>query len=118
MSSFEKKLTEAAVIDIMTDKVSSAKKLAERYGVSTHIIYKIHKGEAWKHISCDPQYTRRNFLQEKRKLNENIVRDIKNGVVTDLYAVAKEYNVKRKYLVGLLNKNRIQESWKTIPINV
>ncbi len=116
MRKVAKKLTDAAVIDIMTDKVSTPKELAARHNVATTQIYDIHKGKTWKHISLDPKYIPRNFKQERRKLNPVIVADIKSGKVTDLHTVAKQYNVNRKYLVSLLNQNRY-ECWKTIPIN-
>jgi DNA-binding Xre family transcriptional regulator len=112
---FAKKLSDPAVIDIMTDKVSSAQQLADKYGINVSQIYHIHAGHLWKHISCDPQYTRRNFKNESRKLNIDIVTKIKNNEVTDYNAVAKEYNVTAKHLKRLRNKN-YYEAWKTIPI--
>ena len=61
-----KKLTDEQVIDIMTDKTASAKELAERHGINLGQIYKMHKGLIWKHITCDPKYKPRNFIQEKQ----------------------------------------------------
>lgn len=109
-----KKLTDEQVIEIITDKVSSPAEMAKRYNVSKYIIYSIHKRLLWKHITCDPQYTPRNFLAETKKLNVDIVTAIKNHDVTDLKSVAKEYGVSLKYLKKLRDHNYI-DAWKTIP---
>lgn len=110
-----KKLTDEAVIEIMLDKVSSAKEMAAKHGVGKTQIYAIHQGLMWKHISCDPQYTRRDFKQERKKLNLDIVTKIKNNEITDLKAVAEQYGVRLKYLWRLRDPNYIG-SWKTIPV--
>ena len=108
-----KKLTEAAVIDIMTDHKASAKELAARHGVALTQIYEIHKGKIWKHVTCN--YTPRKFDGQVRKLNVEIVTAIKNGEVTDYEAVAKEYGVTVEHLRKLRYVNYVY-SWKTIPV--
>lgn len=108
---FAKKLTEAAVIDIMTDRVSTAKELAARYGINPTQIYAIHKGRLWKKISCDPKYTPRIF--NPRKLTAEAVQSLKNGEVKDLKAFAKQYGVSHHYLYSIKNDTNL-EVWKTI----
>lgn len=109
-----KKLTEEAVIDIMTDKVSSAKQIAARHGVNPTQIYDIHKGKTWKHISLDPQYTPRNFKAERLILDLDVVSRIKSGEITDFESISKQYGVSVKYLKLLRNPNYI-DAWKTVP---
>ena len=108
----QKKLTDASVIDILTDTSSTAKELAERHGVARMQIYDIHNGKIWKKVSCN--YKLRTFEQAK-KLNINIVTAIKNGEITDYEAVSKEYGVTVKHLKKLRQPNYI-DCWKTIPI--
>ncbi len=108
------KLTEEAVIDIITDTTATADELAARYGIQRQTVYNICNGKKWKHITLDPKYTPRNFKLERKKLNVDIVTAIKNHTVTDLKAVAKEYGVALKYLQKLRDPNYI-DAWKTIP---
>lgn len=115
MRKVSKKLTDAAVIDIMTDRTSSAKELAARHGVNSTQIYQIHKGNLWKHISLDPKYTPRDFKAERLKITLDVVTKIKNNEITDYHAIANEFGVTVKYLKKLRDKNYIG-SWKTIPV--
>lgn len=113
-----KKLTEQAVIDILTDTKASAKELAARHNVNVCQIYQIHKGKTWRHVS--KHYTLRNLRDEvksRKKLNVDIVTAIKHNAITDLEAVAKEYNVTVKHLKKLRNPNYI-DCWKTIRVKV
>ena len=103
------------VIDIMTDKTASAKELAERHGINLGQIYKMHKGLIWKHITCDPKYTPRNFIQEKRKIPYEVALAIKSNIPVDYEATGKKYGVNPKTLKRLRNP-RYFDSWKTIPL--
>ena len=115
MRKVSKKLTDAAVIDIMTDKTSTAKEMAARYGIDSTQIYQIHKGKLWKHISLDPKYTPRNFKAESTKITLDIATKIKSNEIKDYDAIAEAYGVTVRHLKKLRNKNYIG-CWKTIPI--
>ncbi len=48
------KLTEEKVIEILKDKTSTIRDLAEMYGVSTATISRVKKRQLWKHVEVGP----------------------------------------------------------------
>lgn len=52
------KLTEAQVLTILADNVSSHVELGLRYGVKKHHIYAIRVGKKWRHLGGNPHFSR------------------------------------------------------------
>ena len=110
---FTKKLTDEQVIEILNDKTTDVDVLAQRYNVTRRLIGDVYAGRSYKYITRSPEYAenRRILKYATRKLDEDIVRAIKNNERKDFEAIAQEYGVTVKHLKNLRNPNNF-DCWK------